>query len=108
MRALKFPVLSSGSATSVQSQPASIDAALHIARNRFHPLKPQYNLDWESKPKVAPPARSPCAERLLRRQVSWASEVVLSLVFIQCASRRLNLMWLQNYIRSRKKLERLK
>ncbi|XP_039179891.1 voltage-dependent T-type calcium channel subunit alpha-1G-like isoform X8 [Crotalus tigris] len=82
----------SGSATSVQSQPASIDAALHIARNRFHPLKPQYNLDWESKPKVAPPARSPCAERLLRRQVSWASKVVLSFIFIQRASCRLNLM----------------
>ncbi|XP_025032836.1 voltage-dependent T-type calcium channel subunit alpha-1G-like, partial [Python bivittatus] len=58
----------SGSTTSVQSQPASIDAVLHIGRDRFHPLKPQYNLDWESKPKVAPPVRSPCAERLLRRQ----------------------------------------
>ncbi|KAG8129110.1 hypothetical protein E2320_015855, partial [Naja naja] len=60
----------SGSTTSVQSQPASTDAALHIARNRFHRLKPQYNLDWESKPNVAPPARSPCAERLLRRQMA--------------------------------------
>ncbi|ETE71106.1 Voltage-dependent T-type calcium channel subunit alpha-1G, partial [Ophiophagus hannah] len=60
----------SGSTTSVQSQPASTDAALHIARNRFHRLKPQYNLDWESKPNVAPPVRSPCAERLLRRQMA--------------------------------------
>ncbi|XP_032067948.1 voltage-dependent T-type calcium channel subunit alpha-1G [Thamnophis elegans] len=60
----------SGSTTSVQSQPASTDAALHIARNRFHRLKPQYNLNWESKPNVAPPARSPCAERLLRRQMA--------------------------------------
>ncbi|XP_070596106.1 voltage-dependent T-type calcium channel subunit alpha-1G isoform X2 [Erythrolamprus reginae] len=60
----------SGSTTSVQSQPARIDAAVHIARNRFHRLKPQCNLDWESKPNVAPPARSPCAERLLRRQMA--------------------------------------
>ncbi|KAM6473368.1 voltage-dependent T-type calcium channel subunit alpha-1G isoform 4-T4 [Liasis olivaceus] len=60
----------SGSTTSVQSQPASIDAVLHIGRDRFHPLKPQYNLDWESKSKVAPPVRSPCAERLLRRQMA--------------------------------------
>ncbi|XP_013926167.1 PREDICTED: voltage-dependent T-type calcium channel subunit alpha-1G isoform X2 [Thamnophis sirtalis] len=60
----------SGSTTSVQSQPASTDAALHIARNRFHRLKPQYNLNWENKPNVASPARSPCAERLLRRQMA--------------------------------------
>ncbi|XP_044275969.1 voltage-dependent T-type calcium channel subunit alpha-1G [Varanus komodoensis] len=60
----------SGSTTSVQSQPANIDALLQIPRDLFHHLKPQYNLDWESKSKVAPPVHSPSAERLLRRQMA--------------------------------------
>ncbi|XP_067319875.1 voltage-dependent T-type calcium channel subunit alpha-1G isoform X6 [Anolis sagrei] len=60
----------SGSTTSVQSQPANIDALLQIPRDLFQPLKPQYNLDWESKPRVPPPVHSPSAERLLRRQMA--------------------------------------
>uniref|UniRef100_A0A803SZ54 Calcium voltage-gated channel subunit alpha1 G n=1 Tax=Anolis carolinensis TaxID=28377 RepID=A0A803SZ54_ANOCA len=60
----------SGSTTSVQSQPANIDALLQIPRDLFQPLKPQYNPDWESKPRVPPPVHSPSAERLLRRQMA--------------------------------------
>uniref|UniRef100_A0A670J9V4 Voltage-dependent T-type calcium channel subunit alpha-1G n=1 Tax=Podarcis muralis TaxID=64176 RepID=A0A670J9V4_PODMU len=58
----------SGSTTSVQSQPANIDALLQIPRELFYHLKPQYNPDWESKSKAPPPVHSPSAERLLRRQ----------------------------------------
>ncbi|XP_061472005.1 voltage-dependent T-type calcium channel subunit alpha-1G [Rhineura floridana] len=60
----------SGSVTSVQSQPANIDALLQIPRDLFHHLKPQYNLEWESKSKVPRPVHSPSAERLLRRQMA--------------------------------------
>ncbi|XP_034960249.1 voltage-dependent T-type calcium channel subunit alpha-1G isoform X4 [Zootoca vivipara] len=60
----------SGSTTSVQSQPANIDALLQIPRDLFCHLKPQYNPDWESKSKAPPPVHSPSAERLLRRQMA--------------------------------------
>ncbi|XP_053231734.1 voltage-dependent T-type calcium channel subunit alpha-1G isoform X4 [Podarcis raffonei] len=60
----------SGSTTSVQSQPANIDALLQIPRELFYHLKPQYNPDWESKSKAPPPVHSPSAERLLRRQMA--------------------------------------
>ncbi|XP_053153945.1 voltage-dependent T-type calcium channel subunit alpha-1G isoform X2 [Hemicordylus capensis] len=58
----------SGSTTSVQSQPANIDALLQIPRDLLHYLKPQYHLDWASQSKVPSPVHSPSAERLLRRQ----------------------------------------
>ncbi|XP_078240344.1 voltage-dependent T-type calcium channel subunit alpha-1G isoform X8 [Pogona vitticeps] len=60
----------SGSTTSVQSQPANINALLQIPRDPFHHLKPQYNMDWENKSKVLPAVHSPSAERLLRRQMA--------------------------------------
>nr|XP_056723088.1 voltage-dependent T-type calcium channel subunit alpha-1G isoform X3 [Euleptes europaea] len=60
----------SGSTTSVQSQPANIDALLQIPRDFFHSLKPHCSLDWKSKFKAPTSVHSPSAERLLRRQMA--------------------------------------
>ncbi|XP_077184073.1 voltage-dependent T-type calcium channel subunit alpha-1G isoform X4 [Paroedura picta] len=60
----------SGSTTSVQSQPANIDALLQIPRDFFPPLKLHSSLDWRSKSKAPAPVHSPSAERLLRRQMA--------------------------------------
>ncbi|XP_048347859.1 voltage-dependent T-type calcium channel subunit alpha-1G isoform X2 [Sphaerodactylus townsendi] len=60
----------SGSTTSVQSQPANIDALLQIPRDFLHSLKPHCSQDWKSKSKTLTAVHCPSAERLLRRQMA--------------------------------------
>lgn len=62
--------LPTGSILSVHSQPADTTYILQPPKDAPHLLQPHGAPTWGNIPKLPPPARSPLAQRPLRRQVS--------------------------------------
>lgn len=67
---LPLPPPLTGSVLSVHSQPADTSYILQLPKDAPHLLQPHGAPTWGTIPKLPPPARSPLAQRPLRRQVS--------------------------------------
>ncbi|XP_045155916.1 voltage-dependent T-type calcium channel subunit alpha-1G isoform X3 [Echinops telfairi] len=65
-----LPKAQSGSILSVHSQPAGSSYILQLSRDGAHLLHPHSVPPWGAIPKLPPPARSPLAQRPLRRQAA--------------------------------------
>ncbi|XP_016058873.1 PREDICTED: voltage-dependent T-type calcium channel subunit alpha-1G isoform X3 [Miniopterus natalensis] len=65
-----LPKAQSGSVLSVHSQPADTSYILQLPKDAPHLLQPHSTPTWGTIPKLPPPARSPLAQRPLRRQAA--------------------------------------
>nr|XP_027780463.1 voltage-dependent T-type calcium channel subunit alpha-1G isoform X23 [Marmota flaviventris] len=65
-----LPKAQSGSVLSVHSQPADTTHILQLPKDTPHLLQPHSAPTWGTIPKLPPPARSPLAQRPLRRQAA--------------------------------------
>ncbi|KAM5150140.1 voltage-dependent T-type calcium channel subunit alpha-1G isoform 19-T19 [Callospermophilus lateralis] len=65
-----LPKAQSGSILSVHSQPADTTYILQLPKDASHLLQPHSAPTWGTIPKLPPPARSPLAQRPLRRQAA--------------------------------------
>ncbi|XP_059852741.1 voltage-dependent T-type calcium channel subunit alpha-1G isoform X19 [Delphinus delphis] len=65
-----LPKAQSGSVLSVHSQPADTSYILQLPKDAPHLLQPHGAPTWGTIPKLPPPARSPLAQRPLRRQAA--------------------------------------
>ncbi|XP_026242698.2 voltage-dependent T-type calcium channel subunit alpha-1G isoform X19 [Urocitellus parryii] len=65
-----LPKAQSGSILSVHSQPADTTYILQLPKDAPHLLQPHSAPTWGTIPKLPPPARSPLAQRPLRRQAA--------------------------------------
>ncbi|XP_058427502.1 voltage-dependent T-type calcium channel subunit alpha-1G isoform X10 [Marmota monax] len=65
-----LPKAQSGSVLSVHSQPADTTHILPLPKDTPHLLQPHSAPTWGTIPKLPPPARSPLAQRPLRRQAA--------------------------------------
>uniref|UniRef100_A0A8D2CNS5 Voltage-dependent T-type calcium channel subunit alpha n=1 Tax=Sciurus vulgaris TaxID=55149 RepID=A0A8D2CNS5_SCIVU len=65
-----LPKAQSGSILSVHSQPADTTYILQLPKDVPHLLQPHSAPTWGTIPKLPPPARSPLAQRPLRRQAA--------------------------------------